>query len=74
MTAEIINLRQYRKAKARDDKDQKADDNRAKYGLSKKERARARAVRKMVDARLNQLKRGEAYEPSADDLDPGNVS
>lgn len=36
--ADIINLRQARKAKARDDKERAAAANRAKYGRSKAER------------------------------------
>ena len=38
--ADIINLRQARKAKARDSKEQSASENRAKFGRTKGERQR----------------------------------
>jgi len=47
--AEIFNLRQQRKAKARADKDQQAKDNRALHGLSK--------AQKSQGAKLNALER-----------------
>lgn len=42
MTGRIINLRQARKAKARDGKRAEADANAARHGLTKSERATAR--------------------------------
>jgi len=56
MTAEIINLRQARKARARAAKDAQADENRARFGLSKAERRQLametdRAVRHLDGAR-----------------------
>lgn len=39
--AEIINLRQQRKARARADKEQHADDNRVRHGLSKAQKSQA---------------------------------
>ena len=43
MTAEIINLRQARKAKARAEKERRAEENRRKFGRPKQERERAEA-------------------------------
>lgn len=40
MTAEIINLRQFRKARERSRKEAQAEENRAKFGQSKTERQR----------------------------------
>lgn len=48
MTAEIINLRQARKAKARGEKEKRAAENRAKFGRPKVER-----VATEVDAERN---------------------
>lgn len=58
MTAEIINLRQVRKARARAAKDAQADENRAKFGLSKADRQQLametdRSVRHLDGARLD---------------------
>jgi len=38
--AEIINLRQKRKQKARDEKEKKAEENRVKFGRTKQEKKR----------------------------------
>ncbi len=74
MTAEIINLRQVRKAKEREEKERQASENRRKYGLTKEERERIEAERALADKRMDGLKRGEALDDASDDLDPGNVS
>ena len=42
MTAEIINLRRARKAKNRREKDKRAEENRARFGLTKAERTHIR--------------------------------
>ena len=42
--AEIVNLRQARKAKARAEKEQAAETNRAKFGRTKAERERERML------------------------------
>lgn len=59
MTAEIINLRQARKARARSAKDAQAAENRAKSGISKADRERQgmetdRAVRQLDGARITE--------------------
>lgn len=69
MTAEIINLRQARKARARAAREAQADENRAKFGLSKAERQQLametdRAVRHLDGARL------ERPSPPIDDEPP----
>lgn len=58
MTAEIINLRQARKARARAAKDAQASESRAKFGLSKAERHQLametdRRVRHLDNARID---------------------
>lgn len=42
--AEIVNLRLARKAKARAEKEARADENRRQHGLSKKEKSAAKRV------------------------------
>jgi hypothetical protein len=83
MSAEIVNLNKFRKAKERAEQERQADENRAKYGRSKIERHRD----EQDDARRNKLLDSAQLVPShtpsndtgresaADnDLDPGTVS
>jgi len=59
MTADIINLRNARKAKARAKNDARAAENRVRFGRTKAEREQSAAI---------------ANPDADDDLDPGNVS
>ena len=61
--AEIVNLRQARKRKARDAADAVAAANRRKHGVSKAERRLAQIARALEDKRLDGLRR----EPAADE-------
>jgi hypothetical protein len=61
--ADVINLRQARKQKARAEKDQKAAENRAQYGRSKHEKAVTRALKAQVEKALDQ---GKLEKPSSD--------
>ena len=56
MSADVINLRQARKQKARSEKEQQAAENRAQYGRSKHEKTVTRALRAKVDKALDQGK------------------
>jgi len=56
MSADVINLRQARKQKARTEKDLKAAENRAQFGRSKHEKAVTRALKAKVDKALDQGK------------------
>lgn len=55
--AEIVNLRQRRKARMREAADARAADNRVKFGLSKRERNSAEDDRARHDRKLDGLKR-----------------
>lgn len=55
MTADIINLRQARKAKARADKEAKAEANRRKHGRNKAERVAEEDARARANRRLDAL-------------------
>jgi len=56
MSADVINLRQARKQKARTEKDLRAAENRAQFGRSKHEKAVTRALKAKVDKALDQGK------------------
>ncbi len=64
MPADIINLRQARKVKARDSKDKRATQNRAKFGRSKSDTEIAR----LESARHTRSIDGAKLEKSADDM------
>ncbi len=63
MTAEIVNLRQARKRKARGEKERVAQENRAKFGRPRHERDRSSAEGDRQQRQLDGLKR----EPSSTD-------
>lgn len=54
--AEIVNLRQARKQKARAEKDQKAAENRAHFGRTRHEKSVTRALKDQADKVLDQGK------------------
>lgn len=60
MTADIVNLRQARKRRARADKDALATASRAKHGLSKAQRSKARGEQARADGVLDGHKRSPA--------------
>jgi hypothetical protein len=66
MSAEIINLRKARKAKARADKEKISGQNRRKFGRTKAERAKAEADEDLATRRLEAHRRG----PGDDERDP----
>lgn len=51
MASDIINLRKFRKDKARSEKDKLADANRAKFGMSKAEKQKTQSEKDQI-ARL----------------------
>jgi hypothetical protein len=61
--ADVINLRQARKQKARSEKEQQAAENRAQYGRSKHEKAVTRALKTQVEKALDQ---GKLEKPTSD--------
>lgn len=63
MGAEIVNLRQFRKGKARDDKEKQAEQNRLQHGRSKAERLLTDALRKKTEQTLDQ---GKLDKPDRD--------
>jgi Domain of unknown function (DUF4169) len=65
--ADIINLRKARKAKARADKETKADENRARFGRPSQEQMSTEATRGMQDRKLDAHRRDGAGEDSDGD-------
>lgn len=59
MTADIVNLRRARKAKARVGREQQAAENRVKFGRSKAEREREEGIADLSRRRLDGHKRDE---------------
>ncbi len=51
-----INLRQFKKRKARADKEKKSEENRTKYGLSTKLRKTAKANQNLTQTKLDRFK------------------
>lgn len=55
--AEIINLRNARKQKARAEKEQQADQNRALFGRTKGEKLKQAAEKRLADGKIDAHKR-----------------
>ena len=71
MSSSIINLRQARKAKARAEKQKRAQENRVKFGRSKVER---RMSAKVLEIERSRLDGTRLANPDDDGLDPGAAS
>ena len=52
MTSNLINLNKARKAKAKAERERRAVENRAKFGVSKRERVTKEANEKLADSRI----------------------
>ncbi|MBP1857393.1 DUF4169 family protein [Rhizobium herbae] len=65
MTGDVVNLRQFRKQKARTEKDKTADQNRISFGRTKAEKQLTRALNDKAGKALDQGKR----ETPPDDSD-----
>ncbi len=57
MPSDIVNLRQFRKSKARAEKDAKAEENRVKFGRTKAEKQLQKAEKEMAFRQLDGHKR-----------------
>ncbi|MDE1158328.1 MAG: DUF4169 family protein [Neorhizobium sp.] len=70
MCAEIVNLRQFRKDKARSDKERQAEANRLKHGRTKAEKTLTKALNEKTEKTLDQ---GRLEKPPAEPgSDPGS--
>lgn len=64
MSAEIVNLRQFKKAKARLDKEKEADQNRLTFGRTKAEKSLTKARNDKAEKTFDQ---GKLDKPGGDD-------
>ena len=65
LTADVVNLRNFRKQKARAEREAEAAENRAKFGQSKPEKLKRKKNAELDTRRLDQSKR----ETQADDAE-----
>lgn len=63
---DVVNLKQFRKAKERAEKQKRAEENRAKFGRTKADRERQRASEEKQDASLS----GHQLEHEDDGREP----
>ncbi len=73
MTAEIVNLNKFRKARERAEAERLAEQNRVRHGRTKHEKEQSASDERARDRLLDnaQVPRGTAID---DDLDPGSAS
>ena len=64
MAADIVNLRQARKVRARAEKDRQAEQNRLTFGRTKAEKNLTKALNDKAEAQLDQ---GRLEKPASDD-------
>jgi hypothetical protein len=63
MSADVVNLRQFRKQKARSDKEKQADQNRITFGRTKAEKNLTSALNEKAEKTLDQ---GRIEKPQED--------
>lgn len=63
MTGDVVNLRQFRKQKARTEKDKTADQNRISFGRTKAEKQLTKALNDKASKTLDQGKRQTPTAP-----------
>jgi len=56
MTGDVVNLRQFRKQKARSEKEKKAEQNRLSFGRTKSEKSLTTALNEKAERQLDQGK------------------
>ena len=74
MTADIVNLNKFRKAREREEAEKRAEANRVRFGRTKAEKEAAASEERLKDRTLDDAQlpaRGAAFD---DDFDPGNAS
>ena len=57
MSGDVVNLRQFRKQKARSEKERQAEQNRAAFGRTKAEKSLTRALNDKAEKSLDQGRR-----------------
>ncbi len=67
MTGDVVNLRQFRKQKARTEKDKAAEQNRISFGRTKTEKQLTRALNDKAEKVLDQGRRETADDNAVDE-------
>ncbi len=73
MCADLVNLRQFKKRKARLDKEKTAEENRVAFGRTKSEKAHTARINELDERKLDQ-KRLSSMDQSEKDTPDGNTS
>ncbi|WP_421580280.1 DUF4169 family protein [Shinella sp. M31] len=63
MSGDVVNLRQFRKQKARSDKEKQAEQNRLTFGRTKAEKTLTRALNEKAEKTLDQGRLGQSGRP-----------
>lgn len=63
MSGDVVNLRQFRKQKARSEKETQAEQNRLTFGRTKAEKTLTRALNDKAEKTLDQGRRERPEEP-----------
>lgn len=63
MSGDVVNLRQFRKQKARSDKEKQAEQNRLTFGRTKAEKTLTRAINEKAEKTLDQGRLDQSDRP-----------
>ena len=74
MSADIVNLNKFRKARERAEAEKRAQENRTKFGRTKFEKEKATSEERTKERALDGAALPPRLDEAHDDLDPGNVS
>ncbi|OLP44542.1 DUF4169 family protein [Rhizobium oryziradicis] len=69
MSGDVVNLRQFKKAKARVEKEKSADQNRLTFGRTKAEKNLTSALNKKAEKALDQSRLERSSKPATDQTD-----
>lgn len=69
MSGDVVNLRQFKKAKARVEKEKAADQNRLTFGRTKAEKNLTSALNKKAEKALDQSRLERSSKPATDQTD-----
>jgi Domain of unknown function (DUF4169) len=74
MTANIVNLNKFRKAREKAEAEKQAQENRVRFGRTKDEKEKASSEQRAKSKTLDGAELPPRLDGNHDDLDPGNVS
>lgn len=74
MTAEIVNLNKFRKAREKAEDEKRAEQNRARFGRTKAEKEHAAQIERISDRALDGAALTSRGKSVDDEIDPGSAS